>query len=110
MKISNLPFTLTKWDDLPGGEHPGESGMSSWRVFEGGDVRVRVVEYSPGYKSDHWCPRGHVLYVLDGEFGIRLKDGRDVVLGEGMSFQVGDDEDNPHLGYSEKGAKVFIVD
>ncbi len=110
MKIGDLPFTLTKWDDLSGGDHPGETGTSSWRIFEGGDVRVRVVECSPGYKSDHWCSRGHVLYVLDGEFGVELRDGRNVLLGKGMSFQVGDDEANPHLGYSERGAKVFIVD
>lgn len=110
MNIGDLPFTLTNWEDILKGEHPGEKGTSSWRVFEGGNIRVRVIEYSPGYRSDHWCPRGHVLYVLEGEFGLELKDGRNIVLRPGMSFQVGDDKENPHLGYSEKGAKVFIVD
>jgi len=52
----------------------------------------------------------HVFYVLEGKFGVALKDGRDFRLGPGMSFASGDDAANPHLGYSEKGARVFIVD
>jgi quercetin dioxygenase-like cupin family protein len=110
MKILETPFTVTDWAAVAPEEHKGEQGMSFWRVFESGNVRVRVVDYSPGYRSDHWCPRGHVLYVLQGEFGIAFKDGRDYRLGPGSSFQAGDDEANPHLGHSEKGARVFIVD
>jgi len=110
MKIGDVPFTVTDWSAVVPVEYKGESGTSFWRVFEDGNVRVRVVDYSPGCRSDHWCPRGHVLYVLEGEFGIALKDGRDVRLGPGTSFQVGDDERNPHLGYSESGARALIVD
>jgi quercetin dioxygenase-like cupin family protein len=110
MKIADVPFTVTDFQSIAPVEHKGEHGTSFWRVFESGNVRARVVEYSPGYRSDHWCPRGHVLYVLEGEFDIVLKDGRNFRLGPGSSFQTGDDESNPHLGYSQKGARVFIVD
>jgi quercetin dioxygenase-like cupin family protein len=68
------------------------------------------VDYGPGYRADHWCGRGHILYVLEGELFIRLKDGRERKLAAGMSFQVGDDEANPHLVHSDSGAKVFIAD
>jgi len=51
-----------------------------------------------------------VLLVLEGELTIRLRDGREFVLASGSSFQAGDDEVNPHLAYTDKGAKVFIVD
>ncbi len=110
MKIGELPFTTTDWNLEERTEHRGETGTSFWRVFQAGDIRIRTVEYSAGYRADHWCSRGHVLLVLEGELGIRLRDGRDVILGPGMSFQTGDDEANPHLGYSKNGAKVFIVD
>ncbi|MGB7297366.1 MAG: DHCW motif cupin fold protein [Candidatus Aminicenantales bacterium] len=73
-------------------------------------MRVRIVNSSPGFRSDHWCPRGHVLLVLEGELAIELKDGRSFIMPELTSFQVGDDDANPHLAYTEKGAKVFIVD
>ena len=35
--------------------------MAMWRTLEIGDIRVRIVEYSPGYLADHWCDRGHIL-------------------------------------------------
>ena len=110
MNIQGLAFTITDWSQLSPVEYRGEAGASFWRTFEAGNVRVRMVEYSPGFKSDHWCPRGHVLLVLEGELAIRLKDGRGFVLASGTSFQAGDDEANPHIAYTDKGAKVFIVD
>lgn len=42
--------------------------------------------------------------------GIKLKDGREFKLTPGTSFQVDDDEQNQHLAFSDKGAKVFLVD
>jgi hypothetical protein len=110
MNITDVPFTETDFPAVAPVEHKGETGTSFRRVFECGNVRARVVYYSAGYRSDHWCPRGHVFYVLEGAFGIVLKDGRRFLLGPGMGFGAGDDEGNPHLGYSEKGARVFIVD
>jgi hypothetical protein len=47
---------------------------------------------------------------LEGELAIGLKDGREFTLASGTSFQASDDEANPHLAYTDKGAKVFIVD
>jgi hypothetical protein len=69
-----------------------------------------MVEYTPGFESDHWCCRGHILLVLEGEFNIKLKDGRKYCLPVGSSFQVENNEENPHFGTSPRGAKVFIVD
>ena len=110
MKIENVPFALTTWDEIMPTEHKGETGTSYWRTFETGNIRVRMVDYSAGFRSDHYCPRGHVLLVLKGEFIILLKNGVSHVLTAGMSFQTGEDDGNPHLGYSQKGATVFIVD
>jgi quercetin dioxygenase-like cupin family protein len=69
-----------------------------------------MVEYSPGFRSDHWCARGHVLLVLEGELIIELKDGQIFHMPPGTSFQAADDDVNPHLAFTDKGAKVFIVD
>lgn len=110
MKFPDIPFTMTDWSRIPTEEHKGEVGTSLWKIFQAKDVRVRIVSYSPGFISDHWCPRGHILLVLEGEFQIRLKDGRIFDLKPGMGFHVSDDESNPHFGISEKGARVFIVD
>jgi quercetin dioxygenase-like cupin family protein len=74
-----------------------------------GNIRVRMVEYTPGYLADHWCKRGHVLFVLKGELVTELEDGREFKLTPGMSYQVAEDV-NPHRSHTEKGAKLFIVD
>ena len=41
---------------------------------------------------------------------MTLRDGREFALRPGMSFAVGDDDENPHLVRSGPGAKVFVVD
>ena len=75
------------------------------RVVERGQVR-----YTPGYLADHWCDRGHVLYVLDGVLETELKDGRCFTLTPGMSYQVSDFGDAPHRSSTSTGATLFIVD
>jgi quercetin dioxygenase-like cupin family protein len=109
MRIENVPFMTTDWNTVPATEHPGTSGMALWRTLEVGNLRVRIVEYSPGYLADHWCRRGHVLYVLEGELVTELEDGRSVTLAPGMSYQVADD-DIPHRSRTRIGAKLFVVD
>jgi hypothetical protein len=110
MKIENVPFTVLDWNKIVPIEHKGEKGTSFWQTVESGNIRVRMVQYSPGFRSDHFCPRGHILLVLDGKFSVLMKNGISHELTPGMSFHAGDDEENPHLGYSQNGATVFIVD
>jgi quercetin dioxygenase-like cupin family protein len=109
MRIQDVPFGVTDWEGVPRTEHAGETGMAYWRTLEAGNIRVRMVEYSPGYLADHWCSRGHVLLVLQGELVTELKDGTTHVLRAGRSYQVADDT-MPHRSRTEGGATLFIVD
>lgn len=109
MQFGNLPFMTTAWDTIRATEHPGASGVARWRTVEAGDLRIRMVEYSPGYAADHWCSRGHVLLVLEGELVTELQDGRVVRLTSGMSYQVAHDN-MPHRSSTHTGARLFIVD
>lgn len=109
MKIQNVPFCTVDWDAITPTIHQGTTGEAYWRSFEMGNIRVRMVEYTPGYLADHWCNRGHVLLVLEGELITELSDGRKFVLTPGTSYQVADDA-NPHRSYTKQGAKLFIVD
>jgi hypothetical protein len=109
MQMSSIPFCTTDWSKVESTEHKGEYGLAFWRTRTFGDVRVRMVEYSPGYKADHWCVKGHVLLCIAGELHTELKDGRKFTLRPGMSYQVADDAE-PHRSYTEIGARLFIVD
>ena len=110
MRIPDLAFTVTDWSRIEPTAHPGETGQALWRTFEIGDLRVRMVEYSPGYLADHWCDRGHVLFVLEGELISELKDGRTFTLTPGMSYQVSDHGDAAHRSATKTRVKLFIVD
>ena len=90
--------------------HKGETGQALWRTLNIGDLRVRMVDYLPGYLADHWCDRGHVIYVIDGQLDTELQDGRTFTLTAGMSYQVSDFGDSPHRSSTKTGAKLFIVD
>ena len=110
MKIPALAFTVTDWNQVAPTRHAGEAGFALWRTFTIGDLRVRMVAYSPGYLADHWCDRGHVLYVLDGVLETELRDGRRFTLTAGMSYQVSDFGDAAHRSSTVNGATLFIVD
>ena len=109
MEMSDIPFGTTDWSSIPPTEHPGDSGKAIWRTREFGGIRVRMVEYTPGYVADHWCEKGHILLCLDGELRTELKDGRTVTLTPGTSYQVADGAD-AHRSSTKTGAKLFIVD
>jgi quercetin dioxygenase-like cupin family protein len=109
MKLHDIPFDVTDWSRIDPTEHKGERGMAYWRTRHFGDVRVRMVEYTPGYRSDHWCVKGHVLFCIEGELHTRLEDGREFTLRPGMSYQVADNAE-PHRSHTDVGARLFIVD
>ena|SRR5690349_12017077 len=109
MKIAGVPFDVTDWSQVERTEHKGESGMAYWRTRTFGDIRVRMVEYTPGYVADHWCSKGHVLLCLAGELHTELADGRRFTLTPGTSYQVADNAE-PHRSHTEIGATLFIVD
>ena len=109
MEIIGVPFTVVDWNNVEPEEHSGEQGKAIWKVFKQGNIRVRIVEYTPGYLADHWCKKGHVIYVLEGEMTTELDDGRKFTTRAGQSYQVADN-DGAHRTFTETGVKFFVVD
>jgi len=109
MKMNNIPFGITDWNTIPQTEHAGISGKAFWRTQQFDAIRVRMVEYTPGYLADHWCEKGHILLCLEGRLETELADGRKVVLTPGVSYQVADHAE-AHRSFTDIGAKLFIVD
>jgi len=109
MRMSDIPFGTTDWSAVERTEHKGETGTAYWRTRNFGTIRVRLVEYTPGYLADHWCSKGHILFCLEGELHTELEDGRKYTLKPGMSYQVADNAE-AHRSYTAVGARLFIVD
>jgi hypothetical protein len=109
MDIDPFPFQALNWNAISPVTKPGETGTVTMRVAMMGSVRVRCVDYSPGYLADHWCVKGHVLHVVSGELDTELDDGRSFTLTAGMTYLVGDNSE-PHRSRTTTGASLFIVD
>lgn len=113
MKLTDIPFVITDWSTVPTERHAGDVGEAIWRVQFFGPtenrIRVRMVEYSPGYEADHWCSKGHIILCLEGSMETTLEDGRVMPLKAGMSYQVADGAE-AHRSRTVTGAKLFIVD
>jgi very-short-patch-repair endonuclease len=109
MKMSDIPFGTTDWQQIEPTVHQGERGLAYWRTQKFGDIRVRTVDYTAGYLADHWCSKGHVLLCLEGELHTELEDGRTFMLKPGMSYQVADNAE-AHRSSTVVATRLFIVD
>lgn len=109
MNHNLIHFNTTDWSEISETRYAGETGTAYWRTLQWGDLRVRMVDYSAGYKADHWCKKGHILFCLEGELFTELQSGETFLLKKGMSYQVSDDT-SVHRSYTSTGAKLFIVD
>ena len=109
MKLTNIDFQIVDWAQIPTQVFAGEAGTAIWRVRQVGDIRIRMIEYSVGYRADHWCEKGHLLLCLEGTLETEFPDGRVVVLTPSMSYFVADGI-QPHRSSARSGAKLYIVD
>jgi hypothetical protein len=109
MQMSGIPFGVTDWQSIEPQTFAGDVGVATWRTRQFGTLRVRMVEYTPGYVADHWCQKGHILLCVEGELQTDLKDGRTFTLTPGMSYQVADGAE-PHRSRAPMGARLFVVD
>ena len=104
-----MPMSTTDWDQVEPTRHAGETGFALWRTQHFANLRVRMVEYSPGYLADHWCSKGHVVLCLSGSLEMEVRDSARLSLQPGQSYHVGDG-DPPHRSSTSTGAMLFIVD
>lgn len=109
MHLPSFPFQTLDWSTVPKEEHSGITGMAYWQIQKMNDIRVRMVEYTPGYLADHWCSKGHIILCVEGSMDTELEDGRIFTLTAGMCYFVGDNNE-AHRSSTKEGCKLFIVD
>lgn len=109
MQPTQILFQNFNWETISKTEHKGETGASFWQTIQFPGLRIRVVEYSPGYLADHWCSKGHIVHCLEGEFINELQTGEKHIMTKGMTYVVSDNAGS-HRSVSENGARLFIID
>jgi hypothetical protein len=109
MQLTDFPLSAIDWSSIAAVEHKGETGMAYWRVKTLGSMRIRMVQYTPGYLADHWCSKGHIVFCLEGDLTAEHQGGPQLAITAGMSYLVADNAE-AHRWSTVHGAKVFIVD
>lgn len=105
----NILFSKINWEEIPKVEYPGESSTSFWRTVMLDNMRVRVVDYLPGYLADHWCQKGHIVHCLEGEFINELENGEKTIMRAGDTYVVSD-RLSSHRSSTRGGARLLIID
>jgi hypothetical protein len=57
MEMAACGFSTMDWSEIPVIAHAGDTGQALWRTQNFGEIRVRMVEYSPGYEPITGAPR-----------------------------------------------------
>jgi len=109
MKNEGIPNLTIDWNAVAREEHKGTTGTSFWKTLQLPGLRIRIVEYSPGYLADHWCQKGHIVHCLEGEFVNEQESGESTVMTKGMTYVVSDGASS-HRSRTEHGATLLIVD
>jgi len=110
MDLRQVPPGIVDWAQLDDEVLVGEQGTAAQRARRFQDIQLRRVDYGPGYVADHWCAKGHILFVVAGALVIEYQDGASDKLSAGMSWHVGEGAAPPHRVVCLGGAQVFIVD
>ena len=66
MEKYKVMFESLEWQEtMPG---------ARFKIFSDGKKQMRLLELTSEFVEPHWCERGHVGFVLDGELEIDFDD------------------------------------
>jgi hypothetical protein len=88
VKKGNVNFDALPWQSPLVG--------ARYKVFQRGNRRLRLVEFSYGFMEPDWCTNGHIGYVLDGEMDVDF-DGEIVHFSAGDGVFISAGTENKHV-------------
>ena len=45
-----------------------------FKAYEKEGKTIRLMELSDAYHDADWCRHGHIAYIIDGQFSVKLED------------------------------------
>ncbi|HEX9107119.1 MAG TPA: cupin domain-containing protein [Longimicrobiales bacterium] len=103
MTGQRIDFATLNWDGWAS-EVPARI-----KVAEGGGQRARLIEMAPGFVEPEWCHKGHVGYVVSGQYITDL-EGETLTMRTGNGFILPTGTRHRSRNTSPLPAVVFIVD
>ena len=90
------------WDELPWqqGNHPLEHKKIA------PEKSCTLLMFMPGFLDPNWCPRSHVLHILEGTLSVALAEGSvQVRAGELLILEA----NTPHRASNEGTEPVVLL-
>lgn len=103
-QLVGIDFPNMPWERW---QKPGAEGRVKMMFV--GDKRIRILELPAGFREENWCEKGHVGYVLQGQFTIEFRN-HEVACGPGMGFVIPDGDPHRSRGLPGDPTTVFVVD
>ena len=109
MEMTNIPFGLAQWHEVPETVHPGETGIARWRTRQSAPSGSGLSSIHPaiaqtiGAKKATSCMCSMACWKPNWEMAAASPSI------EGPGPQVADAA-QPHRSSTKEGARLFIVD
>lgn len=109
MEIRNLENLYIDWEKIPNQKLIGTTGYVLSKKIEIQNLNIRQLIFSRDYEADHWCEKGHIIYVISGELIIEFSDGSRTIIPRENSLILGDSISS-HKAKTEMETKILIID
>lgn len=95
-----MNWSLAAFDEIPWatGAHP----LEQKKVGPGG---LALLQFEPGFSDPNWCPRSHVLFVVQGTLHLEF-EGDTLELGPGQALWI--EPGTPHRAAVRGGPAVVV--
>lgn len=109
MDINLKENTAVRWDKLPAEQSMGLTGFVTAKTATFPTFRIRQLIFSENYEADHWCNKGHIIFVVSGELIVEQQNGASIKVSARHSLVLGDNTAS-HKVKTEVETTVLIVD
>ena len=109
MDINTLENLSINWENIPGEQSDGITGNATSKTVSCQAIKIRKLDFSESYEADHWCEKGHIIYVITGELIIEYKDGSSINVAQGNSLILGDNISS-HKAKTKTTTQILIID
>lgn len=97
------------WKKLPEEKTGGISGFALSKTQKTDKMQIRFIRFSGNYEADHWCTKGHLIFVRKGVLFIDFQNGDLFKIEEGNSCVLGENK-VPHKARTKNPAEIWIID
>ena len=105
MAGQQIDFASLSWD----GWASGADVPARVKLAEAEGQRVRLLELGPGFVEPEWCEKGHIGYVISGQYVTEL-DGATWTMHAGQGFILPTGTRHRSRNAGSMPAIIFIVD